>query len=158
MPRRRTVLTFFATAIVFVFLGGLGVYLALSIPNDIRAETLLKEARSELKLGKNDAARAKFEEVVKSYPRTDAAAAASYALFRLLDQERKQLEERLEKIQTERAQMQKTMGELGQRVSDASRKAEEAAARPVPAPIPPKPTVTKKPAPKRPTPTRKRRS
>lgn len=155
MPRGRLV-TFIASALLFLAIGGLTVYFALSIPNDIRAEALLKEARTDLQAGRKDEARGKFEEVVRNYPRTDAAAAATYALFRMVDQERRELESRVEKLRSERAAVLKQMGELGLRVDDASRQAKEAAAKAA-APKPaPKPTVQKK-APTRRTTTRRRR-
>ena len=146
---RRSILTFFLTAIVFLLLGATGVYLALSIPNDIRAEALLIAARSDLQSGKRDEAREKFETVVKNYPRTDAAAAASFALFRLLDQDRKELAEALAKVERQRAAVQRQVGELDRRVGEASRQAGEALVKASTPPPPPKPTVTRRPTSKR---------
>lgn len=156
MPRGRF-LSFVATGLVFLVIGAVAVYLAITIPNDVKAETLLKEARSELQAGDRDDARQKFETVIKNHPRTDAAAAASYALFRLLDQDRKDLEEQIAVLEKERDALRAGMGDLDKRVGEASRKAEEAAAKPAPPPAK-KPVVKKKPTPKRTTPTRRRRS
>lgn len=124
MPRR-TAYGIFLTALVFLLLGGAGTYLAMSIPNDIRAEAILKEARSHLQAGDRELAREKFETVVKSFPRTDAASAAAYALFRLLDSDREALAQKLEAMEKERAAIQKRMNDLDKRVSEAAPQARE---------------------------------
>lgn len=124
MPRR-TAYAILLTAIVFLLLGAAGAYLAMSIPNDIRAEAILKEARSHLQAGEREQAREKFETVVKNFPRTDAASAASYALFRLLDGDRKELAQQLEALEKQRATVQKRMDDLDKRISEAPRQTQE---------------------------------
>jgi uncharacterized coiled-coil DUF342 family protein len=151
MPRR-TAYAFLFTALVFLLLGGAGTYLAMSIPNDIKAEAILKEARSDLQAGRRDEARQKFETVVRNYPRTDAAAAAAYALFRMLHSDRQELAQELEALRKERASIQQRIGELDTRLGEAARQAAEAAQQPPP---PPPKQETKPPA-RRTTPTRRR--
>lgn len=134
------------------------MYLWYSIPNDIRAEGLMKEARADMQAGNRDLARQKYETVVRNHPRTDAAATATYALFRLLDQDRKDLEEQLNAVEKERTALKSSMGDLDKRVAEASRQAAAAAAKPAPPPPAPKKTVTKKPTPVKKAPVRRRRS
>ena len=45
------------TGIVSSILGALVVYLILSVPNDLRADGLIKQARDDMKNGKDDKAR-----------------------------------------------------------------------------------------------------
>ncbi|HYR27223.1 MAG TPA: hypothetical protein VEU30_02085, partial [Thermoanaerobaculia bacterium] len=68
------------TGIVSAILGAIVVYLVLSVPNDLRADSMLKDARKDLESKKNDDARKKLVSVVQQYPRTDAGAAAIAAL------------------------------------------------------------------------------
>ena len=53
------------TALVSSILGALVVYLLLSVPNDLRADGLLKDARKQLTAGKNDEARAALTKIVQ---------------------------------------------------------------------------------------------
>lgn len=99
MIRRATAIVF---AVLTLLIGAGAAWVAASVPRDIRAETLLKDARARLQDGKKDEARQTLHEIVKSYPRTDAAAAASYALFRLVEQERKELAARIEELEKDR--------------------------------------------------------
>ncbi len=99
MIRRATAILF---AVLTLVIGAGAAWVAASVPRDIRAETLLKDARARLQEGKKDEARQTLHEIVKSYPRTDAAAAASYALFRLVEQERKELAARIEELEKDR--------------------------------------------------------
>ena len=80
--RRKAALIF--TAIIFLVAGITATYFALSIPNDIRAEALLRTARNDLRAGRRDAARLSLEEIVRKYHRTDAAAAATTSLIALV--------------------------------------------------------------------------
>ena len=99
MIRRATAILF---AVLTLLIGAGAAWVAASVPRDIRAETLLKDARARLQEGKRDEARQTLHEIVKSYPRTDAAAAASYALFRLVEQERKELAARIAELEKDR--------------------------------------------------------
>lgn len=97
-------------------------WVALSVPRDISAQGVLKEARDALRAGEIDAARARFQQVIKDYPRTDAAAAASYALFRLYDQERAELRARIELLERERSQQgERLAAERKEREADRQR-------------------------------------
>jgi len=79
------------TAIASSLLGALVVWLVLSVPNDLQADALLKDARGHLAGGRNDEARAALTKVVQQYPRTDAAAAATVALVSLASKEHDEL-------------------------------------------------------------------
>jgi Skp family chaperone for outer membrane proteins len=130
-------------AVLSSVVGGFIVYLLLSVPNDVRAEQLLRQARDDIKQSKTTEARTKLQQIVADYPRTDAAAAASSALFRLDNDE-------LAKIRTENERLAAELKKLQQaRVADAARLKtveEKTAELAKPAPAPP-PPVVKKPAP-----------
>ena len=79
------------TGIVSSILGALVVYLVLSVPNDLRADALLKQARQDITDGNADKARQSLLEIVQQYPRTDAAAAATAAVLSLDKKERDDL-------------------------------------------------------------------
>jgi hypothetical protein len=79
------------TALLSSLLGAVVAYLVLTVPNDVQAGTLLKQARAELQRGDGDRARQSLARVVQQYPRTDAAAAAAVALSTLEASERQQL-------------------------------------------------------------------
>ena len=101
----RTVLTF--TGIVSSILGALVVYLILSVPNDLRADGLLKQARTEMTAGNNDKARTSLKQIVQQYPRTDAAAAATAALVHLGDKDRDDLSRAIAQIRKQNEQQAK---------------------------------------------------
>jgi hypothetical protein len=98
---RRTVAILIAIGALAI--GASAAWVALSVPRDVRAEALLKDARAKLQAGDRAAARKSFQEITKTYPRTDAAAAASYALFRLGEQENAELRAKLEALDQSRA-------------------------------------------------------
>ena len=52
--RVRTLLT--ATAFVSAILGAGAAYLVLTVPNDLKADSILKTARKDLEQGKRDSA------------------------------------------------------------------------------------------------------
>ncbi len=95
----RTVLI--TTAFVSAILGGSAVYLALTVPNDLKADSMLKTARTDLEAGKRESARDDLSKIVQQYPRTDAAAAATVALVRLGEQERKELQAEIARVRSE---------------------------------------------------------
>ncbi len=113
---RRTVAILIATGALLI--GAAVAWVAISVPRDVRAEALLKDARAKLQKGERDAARKSLQEIAKSYPRTDAAAAAAYALFRLSEQETAELRARLETVDRSRSAQEKLTAE--------ERKAQEA--------------------------------
>jgi len=78
-------------ALILVALGAASAWFALSIPNDIQAEKLLRTARQDLKDGRREAARKSLSSLVQQYPRTNAAAAAHAALFEMIEIDRRKL-------------------------------------------------------------------
>ena len=104
------------TAIVSSILGAAVVWLVLTVPNDIAAESLLKDARKNIEAHDNGKARAALTKIVQQYPRTDAAAAATVALVALGDQERQKLAADIDAMrkdtQNELASMQQKLAEL----------------------------------------------
>jgi thioredoxin-like negative regulator of GroEL len=145
--------------LIFMFIAALAsgavlAWFAMAIPRDIRAEAMLREARTHLEQEERNEAREKFEQVVREYPRTDAAAAASVALFRFHVEERDRLEQQIRLLSLQRR-------DDARRISDLERTVERlnaARAAPPPAaakPAPKKP-APKKPAPKRPAPKKRR--
>lgn len=129
------------TALLSSFLGAVAVYLVLTVPNDVQASVLLKQARSDIAAGNNERARQALAKVVQQYPRTDAAAAATVALSTLEAQERQKLTQRIDALQRAAAAQSKDL----QAVREQQ---EKAAATPPPAPV----TVVAAPPPAKKTP------
>ncbi|HET7712305.1 MAG TPA: hypothetical protein VFL80_10290 [Thermoanaerobaculia bacterium] len=113
--RVRTVLV--ATGLLSAVLGGVAAYLALTVPNDLQAGTLLKQARSDLAAGKNDDARKSLTAVVQQYPRTDAAAAATVALAKLAREEMGKLEREIAMLKRKSDQQAKLLADLQRSVT-----------------------------------------
>ena len=142
------------TAIVSSILGAVVVYLVLSVPNDLRADSLLKEARKDLEAKKNDDAREKLAKIVQQYPRTDAAAAATVALVSIGVSERARLEREIATLKTQHARQTRLLGDLQKSVTEIRNAPPKVVTVTAPAPKP----VAKKKAPvKKKTPTRRRR-
>jgi hypothetical protein len=145
------------TAIVASILGGVAVYLALSVPNDLKADAMLKSSRDHLARGDTNAARESLQAIVQQYPRTDAAAAATVALSRIGDRDRAKLDVELKRLREENVQQTKILDELRESIDGVKRTpptvvAAVPASAPTAAEKPPaeKP-VTKRAAPKSPT-------
>lgn len=100
------------TAIVSSILGAMVVYLLLSVPNDLRADTLLNQARKQIEGGDRDKARDSLARIVHQYPRTDAAAAATVALVALGDRERQELARSVALLRQQSEQQTKLISEL----------------------------------------------
>jgi len=134
------------TALLSSILAAVVVYLVLTVPNDIEAGALLRQARKEIAAGQNDKARQSLSRIVQQYPRTDGAAAATVALVTIADQERHDL---MKSIAAQRQLIdaqQKQLAGLAQKVETLA-----SAPPPAPAPIPvAKPAPAKKPAKKAP--------
>ena len=134
MPRLKGSLI--ATAIIFLLLGAVAGYLAVSIPRDVKAEALLKEARLDLQKNDREGARRKFEQVITKYPRTDAGAAAMYALFRMVDQDRNelkaQIDRQLKEIQASQQSSQTRLSEVEKQAAESQAAAVAKAAAPPP--------------------------
>jgi hypothetical protein len=128
------------TAIVSSLLGAVVVYLVLTVPNDVAAAQLMKQAKADIDAGRNDKARESLSKIVQQYPRTDAAAAATVALVKLADADRAKLAVQLAALQHDIAGQKQQLG-------DVSTKVGQLAAAPPPAPEPkpaPKPAAKKK--------------
>jgi hypothetical protein len=142
------------TAVISSILGALVVYLVLSVPNDLRADALLKQARTDIREGENEKGRTSLLRIVQQYPRTDAAAAATVALLSLAQKERDDLARAIGVVRTQNTQqlamiqdLQKSLGE----VKSAPPKVVLVQGPPAPAPPAPKVAPPKKPAPKKST-------
>jgi putative exporter of polyketide antibiotics len=145
------------TGIVSSILGALIVYLVLSVPNDLRADAMLRQARQEITDGNNDKARQALLHIVQQYPRTDAAAAATAAVLALDKKERDDLARAVAVMTTQNAQQTKLLGALQHDVSELKSPPPAPVTVQAPAPKPaPKKTVAKKKAPPKKT-TRRRR-
>ena len=125
------------TAILSAIIGGVVVYLVLTVPNDVQAAALMKTAKQQIAGGDNEHARESLSKIVQQYPRTDAAAAATVALVSLNDNERQKLAADVKTLQAATDAQQKQVAALTQKVG-------ELAARPVPQPAPPPPPPSKK--------------
>jgi hypothetical protein len=153
--RVRTLLI--GTAIVSSILGAAAVYLTLTVPNDLKADSILKDARKELAAGQTDRARESLSRVVQQYPRTDAAAAATVALVKIADQENEKLRVELNQLKQETDNHARVLTGLGQSVESIKNAPQKTVTIEVPAkkPTPKRVTTGKKPA-KKPTPAKKR--
>src|ERR1043166_520152 len=124
------------TAIVSAILGAVVAYLVLTVPNDIQAAALMKRAKEQIEAGKTDQARTSLARIVRQYPRTDAAAAATLALIRLDDDDGT-------KTQHELATMRESLSMTIARLSAAENEIHTIKSTPPPAPV-----VVAAPAPK----------
>ena len=106
------------TGIVSALLGALVVYLVLSVPNDLRADSLLRDAKKDIDQQKHADARKKLSSIVQHYPRTDAAAAATVALVTLADSDRQKLERDIAALQSQHAQQAKLIEDLQKGVTE----------------------------------------
>ncbi len=147
----RTLLTL--TAFVSSILAALVVYLILSIPNDIQADALLRQARKDMTAGKNEEAREALIKIVQQYPRTDAAAAATVALVSLPGKDQRDLVLAVRALRKQNDEQSKLIADLQKNVTEIRNAPPKVVT--VTAP-PPKPAPKKAPA-KKPTPARRRR-
>src|SRR5688500_14680715 len=147
------------TGIVSSILGALVVYLMLSVPNDLRADSLLKDARKQMTEGDNSKARESLSKIVQQYPRTDAAAAATVALVSLGQRDRDDLSRAIAQVRKQNEQQAQLIAQLQQRVTaiqNAPPKVVTVQA-PTPKPSAKKVTPKKKSTPKKKTTKRRRR-
>jgi hypothetical protein len=142
------------TALISSILGATAVYLVLSVPNDLRADAVLKEARQQLANGEEDKARASLAKIVQQYPRTDAAAAATVALVTLGQKNREDLQRAVISVRRQNEQLTKLVGQLQTSVTEIKNAPPKVVT--VEAP-PPKPAPAKKAPTKKKTTTRRRR-
>jgi hypothetical protein len=128
------------TALVSSILGAIVAYLVLTVPNDIEAGALMRQAKKEVDTHHTDRARETLALIVQQYPRTDAAASATLALLQLNDADRARLAAELAAVKRDLASQKQDLGGVSQKVA-------EIAAKPPPAPPPPpapKPVPKKK--------------
>ena len=142
----------YLTAIASAILGATVVYLVLSVPNDLRADALMKTARQEITNGNHEKARESLAKIVQQYPRTDAAAAATVALSSLEKRERDDLARAVAQLRTQNEQQSRLIADLQKSVTTI---------RTAPPPVvtvtaPPPPPAAKKVAPKKKTTTKKK--
>jgi thioredoxin-like negative regulator of GroEL len=142
------------TAIVSSILGALIVYLVLSVPNDLRADALLKDARKEIAAGKSDDARNTLTNIVQQYPRTDAAAAATVALVSLANKEHEDLARSVSALRKQNDEQAKLITDLQKDVSEIRNAPPKVVT--VTAPPPKTAPAKKKTAPKKPVRRRRR--
>ena len=146
------------TAAFSTIVGAAVVYLVLTVPNDLKAASLLRDARKSLAAGKADEAQTALSRIVEQHPRTDAAAAATVALVRIADQERGKLEAEMLRIRKDNDAQTKMLNDLRRNVETIRNTPPP---KPVviiqkPAPVAKK-VVPKRPVSKKRTPTRRRR-
>ena len=146
----------YLTAIVAAILGATVVYLVLSVPNDLRADALMKQARADLTDGNNDKARESLSKIVLQYPRTDAAAASTVALSSLAKKERDDLARAISLLRTQNEQQQKMIADLQASVTDVKNAPPKVVTVTAPAPAP-KPPAKKTTPSKKKTSSKKRR-
>ena len=135
------------TGIVSSILGALVVYLVLSVPNDLRADALLKQARQDITDKDTDKARQTLLKIVQQYPRTDAAAAATAAVLALDKKERDDLARAMTSVTAQNTQQTKLIGELQRSVEELKKPPPPASVvvqAPAPKPAPAKVTPKKK--------------
>ena len=117
-----------ATGLVSAILGAVVAYLVLTVPNDVQANVLMKDARAQISKGDNAKARQSLTRIVQQYPRTDAAAAAMVALATIADSEQQKLEHDLQTLRRDYTALQKQVGGMSTRVETIEKK-------PPPAPV-----------------------
>lgn len=147
--RTRTLLTL--TGLVSSVLGAVAVYLVLTVPNDLKAGELMKQARKELDAGNNNAARTSLTRIVQQYPRTDAAAAATVALVEIAASERDKLRRDLVLTRSAQQQNAQAITAMQQTIAQLQKPAPAPPAVQAPAAAPPKKPAVK-PAAKKPPP------
>ncbi|HJW95504.1 MAG TPA: hypothetical protein VJ901_17940 [Thermoanaerobaculia bacterium] len=126
------------TAIVSSILGATVVWLVLTVPNDLEAGALMKQAKKEIDAHQNDRARATLVKIVQQYPRTDAAAAATVALIKLADADRAQLATELARLENAVATQKQDLGAMSQKVAEATKAPPPVEVKPAPKPAPKK--------------------
>ena len=149
----------YLTAFVAAILGATASYLALSVPNDLRADALLKEARKNLTDGNDNEARESLSKIILQYPRTDAAGAATVALASLSRKERDDLAREISLLRSQNVQQSKMIADLQRSVTDVKNAPPKVVTVQAPAPKPAAKKVTpkKKTPPKKKTTPKKRR-
>lgn len=141
------------TGIVSAILGALVVYLILSVPNDLRADALLKDARKDMTDGNHEKARQSLSKIVQQYPRTDAAAAATVALVSLAQKDRDDLARAVALLRKQNEQQTKQLADLQKSITAIGNRPPQVVTVQAPAP---KPAAVKKATPKKKTTAKKK--
>ena len=148
------------TALLAIAAGALVAYLILTVPNDLQADALLKQARQDIATGKDNDARAALTQIMQQYPRTDAAAAATVALVSLARREHDDLVRTVILLRNQNNEQTKRLDELQKTVTEIRNAPPKVVTVTAPPPAAKKPTVkktpAKKPPPKKRTTTRRR--
>jgi len=106
------------TAIVSAILGAVVAYLVLTVPNDVEAAALMRQARKDITAGRSDAGRNSLAKIVQQYPRTDAAAAATVALVKLADDDRARLQRELDALKREQSRQIAVVNQMQTTIDD----------------------------------------
>lgn len=157
MPKRTLLLGLIA--LVAAIVGGTVAYLMLSVPRDLNADRLLRQARDAMKEKRTEAARDKLRSVIATYPRTDAGAAATAALLQLEAEEQQKLRAQIQSVEKKQSASEAQLRTLNQRLAELSKRPQPAPAPPqvaAPKPAPKKVAVKKAPAKKKKTTAKKR--
>jgi thioredoxin-like negative regulator of GroEL len=137
-----------ATAVLSSLIGALVVWLALTVPRDLKSDALLKQARKELDAGHREKSRQSLALIVQQYPRTDAAGAATLALLKMSEQEVRDLSAVVETVKRDHEDERRQINALTSQMGTLRKPA------PAPAPVvaapPPAPKPVVKPAAKKP--------
>jgi predicted negative regulator of RcsB-dependent stress response len=133
------------TALLSSLLGAVVAYFVLTVPNDLEAGALLRQARTDVQQGDREKARQSLGRVIQQYPRTDAAAAAAVALASLEADERQRLARKVDGMQRTLSVQTLRLDQVLQKLN-APPPAPQIVAAP-PQPPPPPPVAAKKPAP-----------
>jgi hypothetical protein len=124
------------TAIVSSVLGATAAYLALSVPNDLRADAMLKQSRQHLADGDEAKARESLAKIIQQYPRTDAAAAATVALVTLGQKDRQDLQRAVMALRKQNEQVAQSLARLQTSVTEVKNAPPKVVTVEVPAPKP----------------------
>jgi len=133
------------TAIVSSILGAVVVWLVLTVPNDLEAGALMRQAKKDIDAHHTDRAKENLSRIVQQYPRTDAAASATVALIKLVDAYRIRLANELAAMKDDVAAQKRDLGMMSQKVGELAKAPPPAPPAAAPAPAP-KPAPKKKPA------------
>lgn len=142
-------------ALVSLIAGGVVVYFALSIPNDVKAEALMRDARTQLNGQDRVKARESYEKVIRDYPRTDAAAQSIAAVLRMDADERARMQQKVSALEKSLAEQKARTTRLEERLAVAVKAAEKP---PVVAKPPAKKPTIRRATPKKKTPTRRKKT
>lgn len=142
-------------ALVSLIVGGVIVYFAMTIPNDVKAEALMRDARGHLNKKNHKAARESYEKVIRDYPRTDAASQSLAAVLRMDADARAEAAAKVTALERALAEQKTKTASLEKRLSEVANR--PVAVAPAPTPPPAKPTVRRAPAKKK-APTKKKRT